>query len=58
MVYPYSYCDKKSFEYRRVLGKKKYSNYIRRGYIYNIYDMIASEVKRILKKSDRLDSEI
>ena len=41
-----------------MLGKKKYNNYTRRGCVYNIYDMIASEVKRILKESDRLDSEI
>ena len=58
MVYPYSRCDKKSFEYRRILGKKKYSNYTRRGYICNIYDIIISEVERILKEGNRLDSEI
>ena len=58
IVYPYSRCDKKSLEYRYILGKKKYSNYIRRGYTCNIYNMIASEVKRILKEGDRLDSEI
>ena len=40
------------------MGKKKYSNYIRRGCIYNIYDIIISEIKRILKEGDRLDSEI
>ena len=40
------------------MGKKKYRNYIRRGYIYNIYDITASEVKRILKEGNRLDSEI
>ena len=58
MVYPCSRCDEKSFEYRYILGKKKYSNYIRRGYICNIYNIIASEVKRISKEGDRLDSEI
>ena len=41
-----------------MLGKKKYSNYIRKGYAYNVYDITASEVKRILKESNRLDSEI
>ena len=58
MVYPYSRCDKKSLEYRRILGKKKYNNYTRRGYICNIYNIIASEVKRISKEGNRLDSEI
>ena len=58
MVYLYSRYNKNSFEYRRILGKKKYSNCIRRGYIYNIYNVIASEIKRILKEGDRLDSEI
>ena len=58
MVYPCSRCDKKSLEYRRMLGKKKYSNYIRRGCAYNVYDIIASEVKRISKEGNRLDSEI
>ena len=58
MVYPYSRCDKKSLEYRRVLGKKKYSNCTRRGCVCNIYDMTASEVKRISKEGNRLDSEI
>ena len=58
MVYPCSRCDEKSLEYRRILGKKKYSNYTRRGCTYNVYDMTASEVKRILKEGNRLDSEI
>ena len=58
IIYPCSRCDKKSFEYRRVLGKKKYSNYIRRGYFCNVYDITASEVKRILKEGNRLNSEI
>ena len=58
IVYPYSRYDKKSLECRRILGKKKYSNYIRRGYICNIYDITASEVKRISKEGNRLDSEI
>ena len=58
MVYPCSRCDEKSLEYRRILGKKKYSNCIRKGYICNIYNITASEVKRISKESDRLDSEI
>ena len=40
------------------MGKKKYNNYIRKGCVYNIYDITASEVKRILKEGDRLDSEI
>ena len=58
IVYLYSRCDKNSLEYRRVLGKKKYSNYIRKGYVCNVYDMTASEVERISKEGDRLDSEI
>ena len=40
------------------MGKKKYSNYTRKGYTYNIYDVTASEIKRISKEGDRLDSEI
>ena len=58
IVYPCSRCDKKSLEYRRMLGKKKCGNCTRRGCICNIYDITASEVKRILKEGDRLDSEI
>ena len=58
IIYPCSRCDEQSFECRRILGKKKYNNYIRRGCTCNIYNMIASEVKRILKEGDRLDSEI
>ena len=58
IVYPYSRYDKKSLEYRHILGKKKYSNYTRRGYVCNIYDITASEVKRISKEGNRLDSEI
>ena len=58
MVYPCFRCDKQSLKYHRILGKKKYGNCIRRGYVYNIYDMIASEVKRISKEGDRLNSEI
>ena len=41
-----------------MLGKKKYSNCIRRGCVCNVYDVTISEVKRISKESDRLDSEI
>ena len=58
IIYPCSRCDKKSLEYYRILGKKKYSNYTRKGCVYNIYDIIASEIKRILKEGNRLDSEI
>ena len=58
IVYPCSRCDENSLEYRRILGKKKYSNCIRKGYTCNVYDVIASKIKRISKESDRLDSEI
>ena len=58
IVYLYSRCDEKSLEYRYILNKKKYGNYTRRGCIYNIYDITASEVKRISKEGNRLDSEI
>ena len=58
MVYPYSRYNEKSLEYRYILSKKKYSNCIRRGCVCNVYDITASEVKRISKKGDRLDSEI
>ena len=58
MVYPCSRCDKKSLEYRHILGKKKYGNCIRRGCVCNVYDITASEVKRISKEGDRLDSKI
>ena len=58
IIYPYSRCDEKSFEYRRILGKKKYSNCTRRGCACNVYDIIALEVERISKEGNRLDSEI
>ena len=58
MVYPCSRCDKKSLEYRRILGKKKCSNCTRRGCVCNVYDVTTSEVERISKEGDRLDSEI
>ena len=58
IIYPYSRCDKKSLEYRRILGKKKYSNCIRKGCVCNVYDIIASEIKRILKEGNRLDFKI
>ena len=58
MVYLYSRCDENSLECYRILGKKKYSNYTRRGCVCNVYDMTASEVERISKEGDRLDSEI
>ena len=58
IIYPCSRCDEKFIEYRHILGKKKYGNCIRRGCVCNVYDVIASEVERISKEGNRLDSEI
>ena len=58
IVYPYSRYNEKSLECRRILGKKKYSNCTRKGCTCNVYDIITSEVERISKEGNRLDSEI
>ena len=42
IVYLYTRYSQDSQEYRRILGKKKCGNYIKKGYSYNIYDIIAS----------------
>ena len=40
------------------MGKKKCGNYTRKGYFYNVYNVIASQIETILKEGNRLNSKI
>ena len=56
--HPCSRCAQSSLEYRHLLGSKKYSYYIRRGYSCDIYEVSEQEITKLSRESDCLDTEI
>ena len=58
MGHPCSRCAQSSLKYRRLLGSKKYSYCIRRGYSCDIYEVSEQEITKLSRENDRLDTEI